>query len=64
MDDVILAVRTDKDTKSKINQFCHEHGYTRSRWMLKLALQEIERMKLVNSGHTQIDPAFFQGGRA
>jgi hypothetical protein len=46
------------------DEFLHREGLKRGGWIRKLILDAIARDQAVKSGATQIDPAFFQGGRA
>jgi phage-related protein len=61
---VRMNVEVTREQNRIITDFCNRHGYKKAAWLRKLAMDAVARDIAVQSGATQIDPAFFQGGRA
>jgi hypothetical protein len=61
---VTMPVPVTAEQNRIITDYCNRHGFKKAAWLRKLALDAVARDIAVQSGATQIDPAFFQGGRA
>jgi len=61
---VTMPVPVTAEQNKAITDYCNRHGYKKAAWLRKLALDAVAAEAQMFAGATQIDPSYFQGGRA